>query len=61
VPGSGGWGSGGDQIQPMQLYHLTDDVSETKKNLAAVMPERVFTQALKPKLLSHHFHLYISP
>jgi arylsulfatase A len=40
APGSGGWGTGGDQSQPVQLYHLTDDPGETK-NLAAAMPEKV--------------------
>jgi arylsulfatase A-like enzyme len=40
APGSGGWGSGGDQSQPVQLYNLADDISESK-NLAAMMPEKV--------------------
>jgi len=39
-PGSGGWGKGGDQSQPVQLYNLTDDLGETK-NLAAEQPARV--------------------
>ncbi len=39
-PGSGGWGKGGDQSQPIQLYNLADDIGETK-NLAATQPERV--------------------
>lgn len=39
-PGSGGWGTGGDQSQPVQLYNLADDLGETK-NLAAAMPEKV--------------------
>jgi arylsulfatase A len=39
-PGSGGWGQGGDQSQPVQLYNLTDDLGESK-NLAAAMPEKV--------------------
>lgn len=38
--GSGGWGKGGDQSQPVQLYHLDNDIGETK-NLAAAMPEKV--------------------
>ena len=38
--GSGGWGKGGDQSQPVQLYHLADDMGETR-NLAAEQPERV--------------------
>ncbi len=38
--GSGGWGKGGDQSQPVQLYHLADDIGETR-NLAAEQPERV--------------------
>jgi len=38
--GSGGWGTGGDQSQPVQLYNLDDDLAETK-NLAAAMPEKV--------------------
>jgi len=36
APGSGGWGTGGDQSQPVQLYNLADDIGETK-NLAAEM------------------------
>jgi arylsulfatase A-like enzyme len=40
APGSGGWGKGGDQTQPVQLYNLADDLGETK-NLAATMPEKV--------------------
>lgn len=39
-PGSGGWGKGGDQSQPVQLYNLADDLGESK-NLAAAMPEKV--------------------
>ncbi len=42
APGSGGWGKGGDQSQPVQLYNLADDVGENK-NLAAAMPEKVAT------------------
>ncbi|MFK7737824.1 MAG: sulfatase-like hydrolase/transferase [Pirellulaceae bacterium] len=38
--GSGGWGKGGDQSQPIQLYNLETDLAESK-NLAAEMPERV--------------------
>jgi arylsulfatase A-like enzyme len=40
APGSGGWGKGGDQSQPVQLYNLAVDLGETK-NLAAAMPEKV--------------------
>jgi arylsulfatase A-like enzyme len=40
APGSGGWGKGGDQSQPVQLYNLADDIGETR-NLAAMQPERV--------------------
>ena len=40
APGSGGWGKGGDQSQPIQLYDLDDDIGETR-NLAAEQPERV--------------------
>ncbi len=40
APGSGGWGKGGDQSQPVQLYNLADDLGETI-NLAAEQPERV--------------------
>jgi arylsulfatase A len=39
-PGSGGWGKGGDQSQPVQLYNLEKDLSETN-NLAASMPKKV--------------------
>lgn len=52
APGSGGWGKGGDQSQPVQLYHLDDDIGETK-NLAAAQPERVARmQALLEKLIT---------
>ena len=40
APGSGGWGKGGDQAQPVQLYNLADDVGESK-NLAAARPDKV--------------------
>ena len=40
APGSGGWGTGGDTSQPVQLYDLATDLGETK-NLAAAHPERV--------------------
>jgi arylsulfatase A-like enzyme len=40
APGSGGWGTGGDTSQPVQLYNLADDLGETK-NLAATMPEKL--------------------
>lgn len=40
APGSGGWGTGGDTSQPVQLYNLADDIGETK-NLAADKPEKV--------------------
>ncbi|MEL6104889.1 MAG: arylsulfatase [Planctomycetota bacterium] len=40
APGSGGWGKGGDQSQPIQLYDLATDIAESK-NLAANEPERV--------------------
>jgi arylsulfatase A-like enzyme len=40
APGSGGWGKGGDQSQPAQLYDLTDDIGETS-NLAHQSPELV--------------------
>lgn len=38
--GSGGWGKGGDQSQPVQLYNLSDDIGETK-NLALEKPEKL--------------------
>ncbi|MEI7775515.1 MAG: arylsulfatase [Verrucomicrobiota bacterium] len=51
APGSGGWGTGGDQSQPVQLYNLADDLGETK-NLAAAMPEKVAEmKALLEKLI----------
>jgi arylsulfatase A-like enzyme len=40
APGSGGWGKGGDQSQPIQLYNLSTDIGESK-NLAAEEPQRV--------------------
>ncbi len=39
-PGSGGWGKGGDQSQPLQLYDLANDIGEAH-NLAAEQPQRV--------------------
>ena len=52
APGSGGWGKGGDPSQPVQLYNLADDLSETK-NLAAAMPEKVAEmKALLEKLIT---------
>ena len=52
APGSGGWGSGGDQSQPVQLYNLAEDLGETK-NLAAAMPEKVSEmKALLEKLIT---------
>jgi arylsulfatase A len=52
APGSGGWGTGGDQSQPAQLYNLTDDLGETK-NLAAAEPEKVAEmKALLEKLIT---------
>lgn len=40
APGSGGWGKGGDQSQPLQLYNLAQDVGESN-NLAAAEPTRL--------------------
>ena len=40
APGSGGWGKGGDQSQPVQLYDLSKDISESN-NLAATMPAKL--------------------
>jgi arylsulfatase A len=51
-PGSGGWGTGGDQSQPVQLYNLADDLGETR-NLAAAMPEKVAEmKAMHEKVIS---------
>ena len=51
--GSGGWGKGGDQSQPIQLYNLDDDISESR-NLAAEMPDRVDEmKALLEKLITN--------
>ena len=50
--GSGGWGKGGDQSQPIQLYNLNDDIGEAR-NLAAENPERVAQmQALLESLIT---------
>lgn len=52
APGSGGWGKGGDQSQPVQLYNLAEDLGESK-NLAAAMPEKVAEmKALLEKLIT---------
>lgn len=40
APGSGGWGKGGDQSQPLQLYNLANDLGETQ-NLAERAPDRL--------------------
>ena len=40
APGSGGWGKGGDQSQSLQLYHLAEDLGETR-NLANKHPEKL--------------------
>ena len=40
APGSGGWGTGGDQSQPVQLYNLETDLSESN-NLAAAQPNQL--------------------
>ena len=51
-PGSGGWGKGGDQSQPIQLYDLMNDLGETN-NLASAQPERVEQlQAVLEKLIT---------
>ncbi len=52
APGSGGWGKGGDQSQPVQLYDLAADLGESR-NLAAAQPERlVQMQALLEELIT---------
>ena len=52
APGSGGWGTGGDQSQPVQLYNLADDLGETK-NLASAEPARVAEmKALLEKIIT---------
>jgi arylsulfatase A-like enzyme len=52
APGSGGWGTGGDQSQPVQLYNLAGDLGETN-NLAASTPEKVSEmQALLEQLIT---------
>ena len=49
--GSGGWGKGGDQSQPIQLYDLADDLDESR-NLAAKNPKQVgVMKALLEKLI----------
>lgn len=51
--GSGGWGKGGDQSQPVQLYDLANDLGESR-NLAATQPERLEQmQALLEKLIAN--------
>ena len=52
APGSAGWGRGGDQTQPYQLYNLATDLAEAN-NLAAAQPERVAQlQALLETLIT---------
>jgi len=49
--GSGGWGKGGDQSQPIQLYDLSSDLGESR-NLAAKNPKQVGQmKALLEKLI----------
>ncbi len=51
--GSGGWGKGGDQSQPVQLYDLSTDLSESK-NLAAAQPQRLSEmQALLEEIITN--------
>jgi arylsulfatase A len=53
APGSGGWGKGGDDSHPVQLYNLADDLGESR-NLAAVQPEKVVEmRALLEQLITH--------
>jgi arylsulfatase A len=53
APGSGGWGKGGDQSQPVQLYDLSNDLGEAK-NLAAARPEKLAEmQALMEKIITN--------
>ena len=50
-PGSGGWGKGGDQSQPVQLYDLASDIDESK-NLAEAEPVRLSAmQALLEQII----------
>lgn len=52
APGSGGWGQGGDQTQPVQVYNLSEDLGETR-NLASAMPEKLAEmKALYEKIIS---------
>ncbi len=52
APDSGGWGTGGDSTQPVQLYDLAEDLGEAK-NLAAAMPGKVAEMsALLEKLIT---------
>jgi len=52
APGSGGWGKGGDTSQPVQLYHLANDLGE-ESNLASAEPARLAEmQALLEKLIT---------
>lgn len=52
APGSGGWGKGGDQSQPLQLYNLADDLGESR-NLAADQPEKLASmQALLESVIT---------
>ncbi|MEO1524204.1 MAG: sulfatase-like hydrolase/transferase [Planctomycetota bacterium] len=52
APGSGGWGKGGYQSQPVQLYDFSRDLAESK-NLAAVDSERLTKmQAMLEKLIT---------
>jgi len=51
APG-GGWGKQDDQLPPVQLYNLAEDIGETR-NLASTMPEKVAEmQALLEKLIT---------
>jgi arylsulfatase A len=53
APGSAGWGKGGDQTQPHQLYNLGTDLEESN-NLASEQPERVAQlQALLETLITN--------
>ena len=52
APGSGGWGKGGDQSQPVQLYDLSSDLAESKNLAASEAAKLAEMQTLLEKLIT---------
>ena len=53
APGSGGWGKGGDQSQPVQLYDLSTDVGESDNKAATETRRLTDLQALLESIVTN--------